>query len=199
MSWGALNNRRERTSADPLPDFLTDRDVKSFNDQSESQSLEMEEVITRKSDRPYTSRSEVSRGYGVSYLGAIDIRMSKKTLFMLMVFFTITVLMAFCIGYAIGGSSNNVVPQATSGILMPVKKPIIPIREKGLQTSDPIKKPSTAEPLAAPIENIEIDTIEESKNLKTSSGSQNNNKDNNDGEAVYEEVDSSAADNDVVD
>ncbi len=42
MSWGALNNRRERTSTDPLPDFLTELDVKSFNDRSESQPREME-------------------------------------------------------------------------------------------------------------------------------------------------------------
>jgi hypothetical protein len=198
MSWGALNNRRERTSTDPLPDFLTELDVKSFNDRNESHPREMEEVITRRSDRSSLPLSEFSRGYGVSYPGTIDIRMSKKTLFILMIFFTATVLMAFCIGYAAGGS-NNMAPQAISSNLMPSKKPIIPIRAKELQKSTPvIKTPPITQPLATPTENTNTDTIE-SKDLEASSSLQNNNKDNNDSEAVYEEVDPSVEDNDVVD
>jgi hypothetical protein len=198
MSWGALNNRRERTSTDPLPDFLTELDVKSFNDRSESQPREMEEVITRRSDRSSLPRSEFSRGYGVSYPGTIDIRMSKKTLFMLMIFFTATVLMAFCIGYAVGGSTN-MTPQTISSNLMPSKKPIIPIRAKESQKSTSvIKTTPITEPLATPTENTNTDTIE-SKGLEASSSLQNNNKDNNDSEAVYEEVDPSVEDNDEVD
>lgn len=200
MSWGALNNHRERKSADPLPDFLTDRDVKSFNEHIDPHPYPLDEIITRKSERPYEPRTKKSRGYGVSYGEPIDILISKKTLFASMIFFAFTVLMAFCIGYVVGGSLNTIpTPQPSIASLAPVKKPIVPSRKKEIAlTPTPVESPAKAEPLPTSIE-TNITSTEDSEVLKKPSDLENNNKDNDEGETVYGEDNSSAENNDVVD
>jgi hypothetical protein len=130
MSWGALNNQRERTSAEPLPEFLTGQTSKSFHDRSDPQFQTADDVVVRKSERQhYAARQEMSRGYGVAYPGSLNIQLSKKTLFVSIVFFVTIVLATFCVGYAVGNLSTSMSAGQVS-VGLPIKKPIIPTRKK---------------------------------------------------------------------
>lgn len=205
MSWGALNNQRERSSGDPLPGFLTGHSVKSFDDRLEPQVQPMDDVI-RKPEKAYTPRSEGPRGYGVSYSGSVSIQMSKKTLFITMLFFVGAILAAFGAGYAIGNVSNTLA--FTPGIVSsPAKKPVVP--KKKAPTS--ATKPSTrkefktmAPPIASALEKNEspaagVETAEEKSDLHILS--EKNNKETNDNEATYQDPasDPAATDEEMAD
>lgn len=128
MSWGALNNQREKTSTEPLPDFLTGHSRKIFHDRPDPQFQNAEDVVVRKSERQhYASRQESSRGYGMTYPGSINIQLSKKTLFVSVAFFVMLILATFCVGYVVGNLSGSILTGQASA---PTKKPIIPARTK---------------------------------------------------------------------
>lgn len=197
MSWGALNNQRERASGDPLPGFLTGHSLKSFDDRREPQVQPMDDVIC-KPERAYTPRSEGPRGYGVSYSGSINIQMSKKTLFIAMLFFAAAILAAFGSGYAIGNISNTLA-LTTGVVISPAKKPVVP--KKKAQAS--ATKPSTrkefktvATPVASALEKNEsqaagVETAEEKSDLHILS--EKNNKETNDSEPTYQDPESDPA------
>lgn len=129
MSWGALNNQREHKSSDPLPDFLTEHNLKDNLDKHGHYSQSSQDVITQRPERPYTPRPDNGlRGYGVSYPRSVAIQMSRKTLFISMIFFMATILIAFSIGYAAGNMSLKFQDPPVKSIQ--IKKPIIPHRHK---------------------------------------------------------------------
>jgi hypothetical protein len=125
MSWGSLNNQRNRKTTDPLPGFLIENETLSHDD-----------AVVRRSDRPYTPiRNDASKGYGVAYPGSVSIQMSKKSIFLSMLFFTFSVLLAFCIGFFIGEQSIANGDKVVSTKAKTVRKPIVPKR-----TSSIVKK-----------------------------------------------------------
>lgn len=191
MSWGALNNQRERTSAEPLPEFLTGQTGKSYHDRQEPQFQATENVVVRKSERqPYVPRQEMNRGYGMMYPGSINIQLSKKTLFISMVFFVMIILATFCVGYGVGNLSVSMsVGQAS--VNAPIKKPIIPARKKIKQEVRAAKK--NVEVIAA-----ETASPANEENNSQVSSEKNNNKEN-DSETIDEAPQSAADTNDVAD
>lgn len=198
MSWGALNNQRERSSGDPLPDFLTGHSVKSFSERLEPQIQPTEDVI-RKPERPYTPRLEASRGYGVSYSGSVNIQMSKKTLFITTLFFAAAILAAFGAGYAIGNISNTLAP--TAGVASsPAKKPIVPKKKAPTSATKPLTRKefkTTATPITSALEKNEspaadVETAEE-KNDSHILSEKKNNKEVNDSETLYQDPASDTA------
>lgn len=199
MSWGALNNQRERSSADPLPEFLTGHAVKNFNDRLEPKIQPVDDVV-RKSERPYTPRSEGSRGYGVSCIGAINIQMSRKTLFVVMLFFATAVLVAFGAGYVFGTISDTFSPPATV-VSPPTKKPLIPRKktqpsaikpsiEKDVKASPP--QTSLNEESSAPEEDVVHHGEKKDSHVLSET---KNNKETNDSETIYKEQSSTPAAN----
>jgi hypothetical protein len=208
MSWGALNNHRERKSTEPLPEFLMEQRGKNFTEDVKSSSSDMDAVITSRVERPYISRQERSKGYGIVYSSAIDIRLSRKMLFFSIIFFAFAILIAFCIGYGIGSLSANVSAGNQSTALMstsaPIKKPIIPTHKKITQsntsTTTVEKNLEVSSGVLSKEQQLPLKTEVPVKGLKNTSTStlEENNKDNN-GEVVYEETNSSTNDPDLVD
>lgn len=142
MTWGALNNNRVKTSAEPLPDFLTGLSGKGSSDRLDPQFQNTDEVIVQKAERPYGGRKESARGYGMAYPKSINIQMSKKTLFVSLVLFTTIILLTFCVGYFAGTLAASIsAPEATSTTTPALsnkksnKKPIIPKRKKNRKES----------------------------------------------------------------
>ena len=200
MSWGALNNQRERTSTEPLPEFLTGQASKSFHDRPEPQFQTAEDVVVRKSERQhYAARQEMSRGYGMTYPGSINIQLSKKTLFVSIVFFVTIVLATFCVGYAIGNLSVSMSFDQASA---PIKKPIIPARKKIKQEVPAVKKNIEAAvtevaPAEPSLNNVDdISAVQE--NTPKVSSEKNNNKEN-DSETIDDAPLPAADKNDVAD
>lgn len=189
MSWGALNNQRERSSGDPLPDFLTGHNVKSFNDRLEPQLQPVDDVI-RKSEKPYSTRLDAPRGYGVSYSGALNIQMSKKTAFVSILFFTAAVLGSFGVGYIVGSFSNTATSLPNITALTPTKKPIVP-RKKILQTTTKSSANKDYQNSTSPSTNennapsVEVVATTEEKN-ESPVLQEKNNKETNDSEAIFE-------------
>lgn len=192
MSWGALNNQRDRSSGDPLPDFLTGHSVKSYNERLEPKVQAMGDVV-RPSERPYTPRPESSRGYGVSYVGAVNIQMSKTNLFVVILFFTAAILGSFGAGFLFGHISNTA--QIPSPDFTPSKKPIIP--RKKPQTS--VTKSSAQQELKARSTSTSTENVNSfapseevaepnNKNDTTVLSEEKNNKEINDSEAIYQDV-----------
>jgi hypothetical protein len=188
MTWGALNNQREKASAEPLPDFLTGQAGKGSNDRLDPQFQNADEVIVHKTERPQNARKESGRGYGVAYPGAVNIQMSKKTLFASLVFFTTIIVLTFCIGYLAGNVSVRVsTPQTV--LMEPLKKPIIPTRKKGKQEKVKLEKVIEAPaevkaPVVVP-EADEEDFAPVEENTATVAPKNKNNKDN-DSETLLE-------------
>ncbi|QOL20151.1 hypothetical protein [Candidatus Bodocaedibacter vickermanii] len=203
MSWGALNNQRERTSTEPLPEFLTGQASKNFSDRSDPQFQNAEDVVVRKSERQhYASRQESSRGYGLTYSGSINIQLSKKTLFVSVVFFVMVILATFCVGYAVGNLSVSMAAGQTNSIV-PTKKPIIPARKKIKQdvrtATENIESVATAADLAEPSINKAGDTASaQEENTPHVSSEKNNNKEN-DSETIDDAPLAAADKNDVAD
>ena len=150
MTWGALNNNREKTSAEPLPDFLTGLSGKGSSDRLDPQFQNTDEVIVQKVERPYGGRKESARGYGMAYPKSINIQMSKKTLFVSLVLFTTIILLTFCVGYFAGTLTASMsAPEATitTTPALSNKKPIIPRRKKARKES--VKQDTEAQMVAA--------------------------------------------------
>lgn len=171
MSWGALNNHKDRKSSDSLPDFLIDQNT--GNGGGAIRASGVEDPIV--SDRQYAFRpDQASRGYGVSYPKALTVQMSKKTIFFMMIFFTLSVLISFGAGYVIG-SFNSVETQSIqvantkSGQMY--KKPIVPARKRNL-TNMPTK--------FIAVENTQVsgalDTTERLESDMSKTHASNNNK-----------------------
>ncbi len=139
MTWGALNNHREKAASEPLPGFLTGQGNKVFGDKSDPHFQIADDVIVQKTERPQGARKDSGRGYGVAYPGPINIQMSKKTLFASLVFFAIIVVLTFCIGYLVGNVSAVGSALKTES-MPPLKKPIIPPRKKGKQETVKLEK-----------------------------------------------------------
>ncbi len=205
MSWGALNNQRERTSAEPLPEFLTGQASKSFNDRLDPQFQNAEDVVVRKSERQhYASRQESSRGYGVAYSGSINIQLSKKTLFVSVVFFVTVILATFCVGYAVGNLSVSI--SASTGQVSasaPTKKPIIPVRKKikpeVRAAKENIAVAATETDLAEPsLSKTEDTSAVQEENTPHVSSEKNNNKEN-DSETIDDAQQAAADKNGVAD
>lgn len=175
MSWGALNNQRERASTEPLPEFLTGQASKSFNDRPEPQFQNVEDVVVRKSERQhYAARQESSRGYGMTYPGSINIQLSKKTLFVSVVFFVMAILATFCVGYAVGNLSGGIsVGQAS--LVVPTKKPIIPARKKIKQETRVATETDGVDPTLSKVQDAAV--VQEENTVNVSS-KKNNNKEN---------------------
>lgn len=150
MTWGALNNNRVKTSAEPLPDFLTGLSGKGSSDRLDPQFQNTDEVIVQKAERPYGGRKESARGYGMAYPKSINIQMSKKTLFVSLVLFTTIILLTFCVGYFAGTLTASIsAPEATitTTPALSNKKPIIPRRKKARKES--VKQDTEAQMVAA--------------------------------------------------
>ena len=150
MTWGALNNNRVKTSAEPLPDFLTGLSGKGSSDRLDPQFQNTDEVIVQKVERPYGGRKESARGYGMAYPKSINIQMSKKTLFVSLVLFTTIILLTFCVGYFAGTLTASMsAPEATitTTPALSNKKPIIPRRKKARKES--VKQDTEAQMVAA--------------------------------------------------
>ena len=203
MSWGALNNQRERTSAEPLPEFLTGQASKGFNDRPDPQFQNAEDVVVRKSERQqYALRQEMSRGYGMTYPGPINIQLSKKTLFVSIVFFVTVVLATFCVGYAVGNLSVSMSAGQTSSNV-PIKRPIIPARKKikpeVRAAKENIEVAATEADLAEPsISRAGDASAVQEKNTPHVSSEKNNNKEN-DSETLDDAPLAAADKNDVAD
>ncbi|MDP3935827.1 MAG: hypothetical protein Q8Q56_02425 [Alphaproteobacteria bacterium] len=204
MSWGALNNQRERTSTEPLPEFLIGQASKSFNDRRlDPQFQNAEDLVVRKSERQhYASRQEVGRGYGVTYPGSINIQLSKKTLFVSVVFFVALILATFGVGYAVGNLSVSM-SSGHARASAPSKKPIIPARKKIKQemraAKTNIEFTRTATDLAEPsLSKMSDSSVAQEENTAQVSSEKNNNKEN-DSETIDEVPQFAADKNDVVD
>lgn len=184
MSWGALNNQREKTSSEPLPDFLIDQGNKGFRDKIDTQFQSADDVVVHKTEKLRGARKESDRSYGVVYPRAINIQMSKKTLFVALGFFATIIVLTFCIGYLVGNVS---VPVSTSQTLSmpPLKKPIIPGRKKGKQAKvklEKIIKTSSEVKVPAAISESEDDdftSLDAKENTPPVAPIHKNNKDNN--------------------
>jgi hypothetical protein len=139
MTWGALNNQREKAASEPLPDFLTGQGNKGSGDKLDPQFQSADDVIVQKIERPHGVRKESGRGYGVAYPGSINIQMSKKTLFTSLVFFATIIVLTFCIG-CLAGNVSVAVSASQAVSMPPLKKPIIPARKKGKQEKVKLEK-----------------------------------------------------------
>lgn len=203
MSWGALNNQRERTSAEPLPEFLTGQVSKSFSDRPDPQFQNSEDVVVRKSGRQhYASRQESSRGYGVAYPGSINIQLSKKTFFVSVSFFVMLILATFCVGYAVGNLSVSMTPGQMSASAS-TKKPIIPARKKIKQDVRAVEKnipvvATEADSAEPSLSKVEGDSADHEENTPQVSSEKNNNKEH-DSETTHDAQQPAADKNDEVD
>jgi hypothetical protein len=202
MSWGALNNQRERTSTEPLPEFLTGQTSKSFHDRSDPQFQTVDDVVVRKSERQhYAARQEMSRGYGVAYPGSLNIQLSKKTLFVSIVFFVTIVLATFCVGYAVGNLSTSMSAGQVS-VGLPIKKPIIPTRKKIKQEVLTAKKNTQAAVAETDSEESSLNKVGDAsavqENTPKVSSEKNNNKEN-DSETIDDAAPTAADKDDVAD
>lgn len=189
MTWGALNNHREKTASEPLPDFLTGQGNKGIKDRQDPQFQTADDVIVYKTERSQGARKDAGRGYGVAYPGGINIQMSKKTLFVSLVFFVTIIIMTFCIGYLAGNLAVTIsTPEATS--LAPSKKPIIPVRKKAKQEKKLEKAPQTFPHTHVPAQAPEIEEdfspLDDSQqNTETVSSKNNKNDKDTNSELLY--------------
>lgn len=179
MTWGALNNQREKAASEPLPDFLTGQGNKGSGDKLDPQFQNADDVIVQKIERRHGVRKESGRGYGVAYPGSINIQMSKKTLFASLVFFATIIVLTFCIGYLAGNVSVAVSTSQTVS-MPPLKKPIIPAREK-VKLEKIIEAPAEVKAPAVVPESEEEDFVssDSEEDTATVAPKNKNNKDNN--------------------
>lgn len=184
MSWGALNNQRDRKSSDPLPGFLMDQAIGAL-ESSPVRSSGIDDPVVR--ERQSFRQDQPSRGYGVSYSKVLTVQMSKKAIFFMMIFFTFSVLISFGAGYIIGsfnsvGASTIQVANQKSG--QTHKKPIIPVRKKNLTSISTKSMAARGGQVSGVVDATERLESEMSKTY----ASNNNNKDSNENESGSDEA-----------
>lgn len=193
MSWGALNNHRDRRSSDPLPDFLMDQNIGVMESGAVRTGID-DPIVT---DRQYVAfrPDQPSRGYGVSYPKALTVQMSKKTIFFTMIFFTFSVLISFGTGYVIGnfnsvGASTIQIANQKSGPAY--KKPIVPARKRNL-TIAPAVPTKTIVGGSGQVSGALVTTERVESDISKTHTSNNNNKDSNESESGNDEAEAEAA------
>jgi hypothetical protein len=205
MSWGVLNNQRDRNSSEPLPDFLTGQTAKGASERVEQSLFGSEDVITRRPEKPYGLRHEASRGYGVAYQPSpINIQLSKKMMLFMVFIFTLGILMAFGAGYVAGNMTTFTfkIPLTTSST--PVKKPLIPVHKK-IKIELPVAKKveeilpennlAITEPEPSVAHNTEENIQSQTENVSSTTDNKENNKsEKDDAQQLPEEPDTDIAD-----
>lgn len=182
MSWGALNNQRERKTSDPLPDFLTDQPKGVENSANKTTiSNSFADSDLRRSERAYVPKTDINRGYGVSYAPAASFQMTKKNIVFTMFAFAFTILATFFAGYLAGSMPIDAPVSKTLENTLPAKRPIIPFSKKKKHKEPVISKVQTDQESAATA------TEPAEKELEPISSHEHNNKEQTDSEAIREQ------------
>jgi hypothetical protein len=164
MSWGALNNQKNRKSTDPLPGFLTGNSSKSFIQEESSYGVYLDPLVAAKT----AFNQELSGNYVPRQGGNLNI--PKRVMFALMFFFTFCVLSAFSLGYFLGqadffgGKSTSL----EGGLFKPtMRRPLVPAQKTRIpamsEESDLEKAPN---PTEATVRNENVTSEKNNNNEK---------------------------------
>lgn len=164
MSWGALNNQKNRKSTDPLPGFLTGNSSKSFTQEEPSYGVSLDPLVAAK-----TAFNQEGGGNYMPRQGG-NLNIPKRVVFALMFFFTFCVLSAFSLGYFLGqadffgGKSMTLeggISKATA------RRPLIPVKKSRIPAvSEESVLEKTLNPTEATVRNENVTSEKNNNNQK---------------------------------
>lgn len=170
MSWGALNNQKNRKSTDPLPDFLTSDASRSHESAQPGYGVSLDSLNRQApvADSPIVKpRPVVAPKDRVSF--------SKSGLFVFVFSLMTAVLVAFAAGYVVGKfnvieslSATQAESRRNVQRAVPTRRPILPSRVKaGLASLEEKRAASKNKELVVgvdPSAAVEEEVVQNNKN-----------------------------------